>query len=298
MTEDITRYLENHGIEYKLHADLSCISTMRVGGTALLFASPDSADKLCRLIGYLDSVGIKLKVTGRMSNILSLDEEYQGVIVNTLKLRTYSVTENIITADCGVYVPKMCRNLASRGISFSPELSSIPATVGGMLTSNAGAHGKEISDEFIDGSFFDRASKKTLSLKREDMGFSYRTSRLKNSSLVLLSARFKASAASSDNVLARIGELAEMRRERQPIEYPSLGSVFLRVDGVSAGKLIDEAGLKGVSVGGAEVSRKHAGFIVNRGGATARDVKALIDIVREKVFEHHGVWLDLEIEIL
>ena len=298
MTGDILRYLENHGIEYKLHADLSCISTMRIGGTALVFASPDSAEKLCRLITYLEDSGIKNKLTGRMSNILPTDEEYQGVIVNTLKFRTYSLAENEVVASTGAYMPALCRRLAKLDASLLPQISSIPATLGGMVYSNAGAHGKEISDAFISGVFFDRDKREMLEISRDEMNFSYRSSRLKNSSLILIEATLKISCEPKEDIFAQIEHFAKLRRQHQPIEYPSLGSIFLRVGDVSAGKLIDECGLKGLSVGGATVSEKHAGFIVNCGGATAREVMSLIDIVKERVLFLTGVELQEEIEFL
>ncbi len=298
MTADISRYLENHGIEYKKHADLSCISTMRVGGTALLFASPDSAEKLCRLIGHLEERGVKYRLTGRMSNILPTDEEYQGVIVNTLKLRTYVLAENEITASCGVYMPALCRRLARQGVSLLPHISSIPATLGGMVYSNAGAHGKEISDAFISCVCFDKSRREAVELSHDDMSFAYRYSRLKYDSLVLLYAKLRITRDSPKEILARIDEYAEIRRRHQPVEYPSLGSIFLRVGNTSAGKIIDECGLKGSSVGGASVSNKHAGFIINSGGATACDVLKLIDMIKERVLTLTGVELKTEIEFL
>ena len=296
--KDIVGYLEECGIEYKLHADLSCISTMRVGGTALVFASPDSAEKLCRFIAFLTDIKVKFKVTGRMSNILPRDTEFQGVIINTLKLRKYYVAENMLAVECGAYIPSLSSALAKRGISLLPEISSIPATVGGAVYSNAGAHGAEISTVFVDGDFYDMASGRIVTLSANQMNFSYRTSRLKAEPLLLLEARLNVKNEKAEDIKRKITEYRAIRREHQPIEYPSLGSIILRKNGVSAGEIIDKCGLKGTSVGGATVSSKHAGFIINSGGATANDVLELISLIRRTVLECVGVELLLEIEIL
>ena len=296
--EGFLNCLENHGIDFAREFCLARVSAMRLGGSCTAFIRPATEEELEWILSQALRLGIKYKIVGRMTNILPSDDEYDGVIISTSKLSSYSVAENVLEAQCGAMLSKLAVALARRGLGGISQLSGIPGTVGGMIYSNAGAYGLEISDVFIDSRVYDISAEKELVLDKTDMEFSYRHSLLRSGKYALLSARFSLSQASVDTVLTEIRELGERRRKKQPLDMPSLGSAFLRPPGHFAAKLIDDAGLRGLRVGGASVSMKHAGFIVNSGGATAADVRSLIRLVQDCVMKKYGVELIPEIEFL
>ena len=233
-----------------------------------------------------------------MTNLLIKNGYYNGVIVKTDKLLTKSLAENRIKLSCGTRISSVIRSMASAGLGAMEGLSGIPGTVGGMVKQNAGAFGYEISDRFVSAECYLTNEGRRVTFSKTDMSFSYRNSVLSDQNIVLLSATFELLAINTEEILERIRAFSKIRRATQPIEYPSLGSVFKRCNDQSAGFYIDRAGLKGAFVGGAEVSVKHAGFIVNRGGATANDFLKLIDKVKTKVYADFGIELEEEIEII
>ena len=177
-------------------------------------------------------------------------------------------------------------------------LFGIPGTVGGMVRQNAGAFGYEISDRFKCATCYHPYTQSISNYSKDDMQFSYRDSILRNNSAILLNATFELIEKKRNDILAEIAEYKERRVTTQPLEYPSLGSIFKRYNGISAGYYIDRAGLKGHCIGGACVSSKHAGFIVNKGGATAEDYLKLIEYVKDKVYSVFGIELEEEIEVI
>ncbi|MBQ1261038.1 MAG: UDP-N-acetylmuramate dehydrogenase, partial [Clostridia bacterium] len=211
---------------------------------------------------------------------------------------TYSVAESTVNAECGIRFSSLCSRLAALGLGGFEELFSIPGSLGGMLYSNAGAYGKEISNLFIEGEFYDTQSGKVIEICRSDMDFSYRSSAMKKRALIALSALLRLEKSSPEAINKRIDYYKGLRLASQPCGEYSLGSVFKRPQGYYAAELIDKAGLKGYRIGGAQVSIKHAGFIVNSNGASAEDFIKLKDYVKNKVFERYGVLLEEEIEIL
>ena len=271
--------------------DLTAASGARLPLIVRAVAYPDSEEKLIRLVMTLSDLEIPYKVVGGMTNLLVKNGEYDGVVVKTDKIKTKHEAENELTLGCGV-------RMASRGLGGMEGLAGIPGTVGGMVKQNAGAFGYEISDRFLSARCYLPESGKTVVFSRDDMAFSYRHSALSDSYAVLLSATFEPTVAPPKGIVKRINELREQRLRSQPIDYPSLGSVFKRHNGISAGFYIDRAGLKGASVGGAQVSRKHAGFIINRGGATSDDFLRLIELIKERGYADFSVELKEEIEII
>lgn len=296
MLDFITDFLKEIEVEHQRYYSIKNDSKIKIGGHATA-ASPDTEDKLVRTVRFLSKSGIRFKVVGAMSNILPCDCDYDGVIVRTSNIDTYNAAENNVSASCGCFMPALFRRLAAFGIGGFSELASIPGSIGGAVYGNAGAFGKSISDVIISAEIYDYARDELLTLTVDELEFSYRDSALKHRPWILLNASFVKSETSSDVALAQIRAFAQKRKSTQPNE-PSLGSVFKRVDSIAVSKLIDEAGLKGVRVGDAEVSVKHAGFIVNLGNATSEDVKALIGIVKERIFQLYGLKLEEEIELL
>ena len=296
--QEAIAFFENHGIDFVRGKELSRVSAMRLGGRCAIFVSPASEEEFIKTVVFAKEHGYKHKTVGRMSNILPPDEYYDGIIISTLKMASYSVAENTLTAQCGAVFSRLAASLARLGYGGTVELSGIPGTVGGMIFSNAGAYGLEISDVLIDARCYSLCDGEIVTLCKDDMCFSYRHSVLSEGNFLLLSARIALCREDSFSVKAKIERLYDERRKKQPLDMPSLGSAFLRPNGYFAAKLIDDAGLRGFSIGGAEVSAKHAGFIVNKGGATASDVKRLISYVKQCVFEKFCVNLVPEIEFL
>ena len=232
-----------------------------------------------------------------MTNLLVKDGIYNGVIIKTDKLQTKSLAESTISISCGARMGPLIRSMARQGLGGMEGLAGIPGTVGGMVRQNAGAFGYEVADRFVSAECYLVGKKKIVTLSKEDMCFTYRSSVLSDST-VLLSATFDLIPCPSECILDRIDDIQRKRRASQPLEYPSLGSTFKRCNGQSAGFYVDRAGLKGVRIGGAEVSEKHAGFIINIGGATADDFLKLIDLVKSRVYAVFGIELEEEIEII
>lgn len=232
-----------------------------------------------------------------MSNLLIKNGVYNGVIIKTDKLQTKSLAESKLTLLCGARMSNAIHSMAALGLGGMEGLAGIPGTVGGMVKQNAGAFGYETADRFISAECYLANEKRIATFSKEDMRFAYRSSALSDS-IVMISATFDLMTFSPERIHSRMNDIKEKRRASQPLEFPSLGSIFKRCNGQSAGYYIDRVGLKGASVGGAEVSKKHAGFIINKGGATADDFLRLIDLVKRRVYAELGIELEEEIEII
>ena len=284
--------------EYRESFDLAPHSSARLPAVVKAVVYPDDEAKAINLISRLTELSVPYIVVGGLSNLLIRNGYYNGVVVKTDKIATKSLAENQLTLGCGVRTSSAIMKMASLGLGGMEGLSGIPGTVGGMVKQNAGAYGYAISDRFKEALCYCPKENKLKRLSRSDMNFSYRHSLLMDKSLTLLSATFDFVSGSSDDITLKIKDLRQKRIESQPIEYPSLGSVFKRHNGTSAGFYIDRSGLKGFSIGGAEVSQKHAGFIINKGGATADDYLKVVEYVKERVYAVFGIELEEEIEII
>ena len=271
---------------------------MRIHSFARAVAYPESVGGFIDLINVLDANGIPFFIAGRMSNILIKDGFYRGVLIITTNIKGKHRAETQVTASCGESLSAVIRTMALCDLGGCEGLFGIPASVGGAVRQNAGAFGYEISDRFLKALCYQRSAGKLLEIAKKEMRFAYRDSILKDKDFVLLNATFDFLPRCREDVFDGIKTYVKQRREMQPTDRYSLGSVFKRYDGVGAGYYIDRAGLKGYSVGGAEVSEKHAGFIVNTGEATANDFLKLMDTVKEKVYSVFGVELKEEIEII
>lgn len=261
-------------------------------------AYPDSIEKLIVLINALDTNGVPFFIVGGMSNVLVEDRFYNGVLVKTTKIKNKIKAEEYTEVYCGNTV----RELSSLGRDLDlggfEGLCGIPGTIGGMIRQNAGAFSYEISDRFISADCYCLRERAIRKFTKDEMCFSYRNSILRDKNLVLLCATLKFIPKRQSDILTEINDYAQRRRSTQPTSLPSLGSTFKRCDGISAGYYVDKAGLKGYSIGGAQVSSKHAGFIVNTGGATAKEYIELLDYVKNRVRDAFGVELEAEIEII
>ncbi len=271
---------------------------MRINTVARFIVFPDSYDKIKDVLKYLSDRCISFLVIGNLSNVIFKDDFYDGAIIKTTKLRCKNEAEYYIELSSGLIFSSVIRQLSMKNKGGFEGLCGIPGTVGGMLKQNAGAFGFETSDNFLYADLYDLSRSETVRYSKSDMCFSYRHSVLFDERLIVLSAAFSLVDIPREKINSDISDYIEKRRRTQPLSEPSLGSVFKKVDGVSAGYYIEKAGLKGYKIGGACVSAKHAGFIVNSDAATAKDILSLIEFVKERVYADFGIELEEEIEII
>ncbi len=272
-------------------------TTFRVGGPADLFvtATPDDA---CKIRQYCVKKDVPFLVVGRGSNLLVSDQGLRGVVLMLDgEPEGVTVTGQELTAPAGATMAAVSRMAQQHGLTGLEFASGIPGTVGGGVVMNAGAYGQEIKDVLKqvtvcckDGTVQD--------VPAEALHLSYRKSIVPEREWMVLSAVFSLEKGNPEEIRSRMDELAVRRREKQPLEYPSAGSTFKRPEGHFAGKLIEDAGLRGFSVGGAMVSKKHCGFVINTGDATAEEIHRLIALVQERVTESSGILLEPEVKML
>ncbi len=296
MYKNYIEFLCDRDIPFCENEPLSRHSSFRIGGPCALFVTPESADSLRDAYNEAKSEGIRTYILGKGSNILFADEGFSGVIISTEKLTSVSVLGNTLTADAGAsftHIAAVARDAGLSGLEFA---YGIPGSVGGAVFMNAGAYGGQVSDCLESSSCFDPATDHILYTEGDDHEFGYRTSVYKkNPERVILSATFELKSGDKEEIRAYMEDIMGRRRDKQPLEYPSAGSVFKRPEGRFVGQMVEELGLKGYTVGGAQVSEKHAGFIINRGGATAKDVLDLIAHIQAKVKEAYDVMLECEV---
>ena len=272
--------------------------SFQIGGPADYFITPADREGLKSAVRICRDAGLPFFIFGNGSNLLVSDEGYRGAVIQLCRnCKSVTVKEDEIHAQAGASLARVSAAARDAGLAGMEFAAGIPGTVGGAVYMNAGAYGGEISQVLTkvttlsaDGHFAEYSA--------EEMEFSYRNSRIRRTGEIVWEAVFRLSRGVKDEIAARMLELARMRNEKQPLEYPSAGSTFKRPEGYFAGKLIMDAGLKGFRIGGAEVSQKHSGFIINAGGATAMDVYRLMAHVRMTVFRKYGVVLMPEVRLL
>lgn len=276
---------------------MSAHTTFRVGGPADLMLFPENAEQLCAAMNAARACGADVLVMGNGSNMLVRDGGVRGlVIVLGERFSGICVEGETLTAQAGASMARVASAAQAASLTGLEFISGIPGTLGGGCAMNAGAYGGQLSDVLVDAQVLLGGEVRTLS--REEMQMGYRTTLPLREGGVVLSARFQLKRGDGEAILAQMKELNARRRDKQPLNLPSAGSTFKRPEGHFAGALIERAGLKGLSVGGAQVSEKHAGFIVNTGGATAADVLALIERVQDEVERAFGVLLEPEVRII
>ena len=272
-------------------------TTFRVGGPADLFYLPRSAAELKKALQAADSAGVPALVIGNGSNLLVRDGGVHGLVIALGEdFSTVRVEGTTLFAEAGARLSRVAQTAQAAGLAGLEFASGIPGTLGGGVAMNAGAYGGQISDVLIDAEVLLDGEVRTLDRAALEMG--YRSTLPLRKGGIVTSARFELTPDDPAAIDARMRELNARRRDKQPLNFPSAGSTFKRPEGYFAGALIEGAGLKGASVGGAQVSPKHAGFIVNTGSATAADVLALIHHVQETVYQKDGVRLELEVRVV
>lgn len=286
------------GENIRLGEPLAGHTTFRIGGPADCFIRIESEDQLIRVRTYLKLVGIPVFVIGNGSNLLVSDEGFRGVILQFSEaMSEIRVEGSDIIAKAGATMAGVARAALEHGLTGLEFAAGIPGTVGGGVVMNAGAYGGEMC-QVVRRVTVISPEGETMELDNETMEFGYRNSSIKNSDFIVTEVLFELKEGERESIRETMNDLAARRREKQPLEYPSAGSTFKRPEGYYAGKLIMDAGLKGFQCGGARVSDKHCGFIINTGNATAKDVHDLIAEVQRQVREKFHVKLEPEVLFL
>ena len=280
------------------HEPMSRHTTFRVGGEAECLIMVWTEEELGKLIRYLNQIEEAYFILGNGSNLLVGDKGYRGIVLKfDGPMEEVSVEETRIRARAGALLSKVAAEAKNHGLSGLEFAAGIPGSIGGGVVMNAGAYGGEMKQVVVSVRGLD-AEGEILLLDNETMEFGYRTSAIKNRPFIVLEVTLQLTEGSPEEIGAKMEELALLRRSKQPLEYPSAGSTFKRPEGYYAGKLIMEAGMRGYRIGGAQVSDKHCGFVVNTGNATAADIREVIEEVQEKVRERFHVSLEPEIIFL
>lgn len=275
-------------------------TSFKIGGPADVFIKVDNIEELKETLDLSKKNQIPLTIIGNGSNLLVTDKGIRGITAK-LNLKDIEIkkenNKQIIKVEAGVPVGLLAQKLLKEEITGFEELSGIPGTIGGAVIMNAGAHGKELKDILKKVTAMDYNGN-IHEFTNEECLFSYRNSRFQKEKYIILQATLELEKGNSTEIKEKMDEYMQFRKEKQPIEYPNAGSTFKRGEDFVTAKLIDEAGLKGYKVGGAQVSEKHAGFIVNVDNATAKDVIELTDYIKEKIEEKFGKKINLEIQII
>lgn len=295
--ENLKNYIDESQI--KFDEPMSNHTTLKVGGKADALVLPKDIADVKKVIKYAKENNIPVTVIGNGSKLLVLDGGIRGIVIKFgSKFSDYQIVGEYITVKAGMPVPRLAiiaKDNSLSGLEFS---AGIPGNLGGAVYMNAGAYGSEMSNVICEVTFLDE-NLEVKTLSKDKLQFGYRTSFFKqNVGNIILSAKLKLTKGNKEEIAAKMKENNNSRKTKQPLEYPNAGSTFKRPEGYFVGKLIDEAGLKGTRIGGAEVSTKHSGFIVNVEHATAKDVKDLIEYVKEEIFKKNNVKLEEEIIVL
>lgn len=282
----------------KLQEPMSKHTTFRIGGPADFYLCPHSTKEVQQTVQICKEENLQYFILGNGSNLLVSDKGYRGAIIQLWKnFSDISVKDCCITAKAGALLSKVAAEALEEGLTGMEFASGIPGTIGGAVFMNAGAYGGEMKDIIKEVKVLDDQGEIRV-LSNEEMKLGYRTSIVKEKGYTVLSAVLQLKKGDASVIRETMEDLKNRRTSKQPLDMPSAGSTFKRPEGYFAGKLIMDSGLRGFSMGGAQVSEKHCGFVVNKGGATAEDVTALIREVQRRVKEKFGVELETEVRFL
>ncbi len=289
--------LNRQHISCETDAPLAMLTTFRIGGRAALLCSPENEQQLCDTVRLARQESLRFYLLGCGSNTLFADGGFDGVVILTNKLDTLEVTDSTCMAAAGVPLSKLCLAVQQKGLTGLQFAYGIPGSVGGGVYMNAGAYGGEMKNVVCSVRVLTPLGE-IKEYSAEECDFRYRHSRFEDSDEVILSASFRLEKGDADQILVQMKEIFARRKEKQPLEWPSAGSTFKRPEGAFAAALIEQCGLKGFSIGGAQVSEKHSGFVINKGGASCAEVVALTQEIVRVVKEQTGFTLEREIRIV
>ena len=299
MFKEIALFAKEMGAEFVENAPMSKYTSFKCGGSASLLIIPNSIDGVKMLVNFCRQKGVEPLVIGNGSNLLVTDGGINGVVIKVgSKLSKIKLLdENTIFCEAGASMKSLCMFALENSLSGLEFAYGIPGTLGGAVYMNAGAYGGEMKDVLHSCHHIDKNGD-FGTFETDELDLSYRHSAYSNNDYTILSAVLKLKKGDKAEIKEAMDDKLRRRKEKQPLEFGSAGSTFKRPEGYFAGALIEQSGLKGYTVGGAQVSEKHAGFVINKGGATATDVITLIRDVQNKVYEKFGVKLETEVKII
>ena len=283
--------------DVKINEKLSQYVNFKVGGPADILVTPRNKEQIIRTVNICKENNIPFYVIGNGSNLLVKDGGFRGVVMSLTKVNTITVDGERIEAECGAMLNQVSDKAVENSLTGFEFACGIPGTVGGAVFMNAGAYNGEMS-QVIESADVINENGEIITLNNEELDLGYRSSIVMKKGYVVLSAVFKLEKGTVKSIKDLVADLTNKRESKQPLEYPSAGSTFKRPEGYFAGKLIQDAGLKGYSIGGAAISEKHSGFVINKGGATAKDILDLIHHIQDEVKKQFGVELHTEVRII
>ena len=299
MYGEIVSFAKQHGAYVVENAPMSKYTSFKTGGNARVLIIPESAETLADLVKLCKKQGVKPLVIGNGSNLLVTDKGIDGVVIkigsqmSSIEL----IGEDTVVCGAGAQLKSLCSFMLEHSLSGLEFAYGIPGTLGGAVYMNAGAYGGEIKDVLVSCTHID-SDGNIGELSGDALSLGYRRSAYTDNGFTVVSAVLKLKKGNADEIKAAMDDKLSRRRDKQPLEFPSAGSTFKRPEGYFAGALIEECGLKGFTVGGAQVSEKHAGFVINKGGATSDDILKLIEHIQKTVYEKCGVLLEPEVKIV
>lgn len=277
---------------------LKNLNTFKTGGNADFLATPTNLEELKNVLEFVKKEKLGCFILGRGSNLLIKDNGIRGVVVRMTKLTGIEQENTILSINAGESMAKVGNFCKEQSLSGFECLTGIPGTIGGAVFMNAGAYGNDISDILISSKYMNKNGE-IFELSKQDHDFDYRQSFYsKNPEYIIISCKLELKKSDQAEIIAKMQDCKQKRTEKQPLNFPSAGSTFKRPTGYFAGQLIEQAGLKGYTIGGAQVSEKHAGFVINHANATASDILNLIDDIKQKVKENSGVSLHCEVKVV
>lgn len=277
---------------------MSSHTSFKTGGNADIFIKADRAENIIKAVKILENENIPYFIMGNGSNLLVSDKGIEGAVIEIGSLmNNITVNGDKIYAEAGALLSSLSAAAADNSLTGLEFASGIPGSVGGAVFMNAGAYDGEIKNVIVSARVITREGN-IITLSKDELDLSYRHSVIEERGLIVIGAEFKLMPGCQDEIRKKMADFASRRREKQPLNYPSAGSTFKRPEGYFAGKLIEESGLKGKKIGGAQVSEKHAGFIINTGNAKSSDISALIDCCIETVYNKFGVVMKPEVRII
>ena len=298
MKDHISEYLRMQGMPFLENEPLSRHTSFHIGGPARFFVIPGDEGQLTMLMAFIRELGAPYAVIGNGSNLLVRDKGIRGAVIQIYnRMAEITIEGNIIHTKGGALLSAVAARAADKGLTGLEFASGIPGSIGGAVVMNAGAYGGEMKDVLASVDVLTQDLEiKTIPAAELNLG--YRYSSIPEKGYLVLGATLQLKKGNAAEIRGRMAELAEQRRAKQPLQYPSAGSTFKRPEGYFAGKLVQDAGLKGKTIGGAQVSEKHSGFLINIGGATAQDILDLIAFCQKEVKDKFGVTLETEVKIV
>ncbi len=295
LIERIEAYNQNEKkIEIRQNEPMSRHTTFRIGGSAALYLIPQNVTALKELCTMLRKTGVRHYILGNGSNVLFDDKGFEGAVVSMSAISNIYRNGNTITAEAGAQLMTVCKQSRDVGLAGMEFAYGIPGSVGGAVYMNAGAYGGEIAHILQNSEYLDPETLTIHRIPLSEHAYGYRESIYKHNNAIILAASFDLTPGNPEEIGTQMNDFMNRRITKQPLDYPSAGSVFKRYPGRFTGQMIEEAGLKGYTIGGAQVSEKHAGFIINRGNATAKDVLDLVEYIKKVILDQFGCALECE----